>query len=61
MDEIEFEESMQAAKLDTKVSQVEALQAQMDPISSTRMHGKKKIIDGKIENCQIIAFMCRFF
>lgn len=47
MDEIEFEESMQAAKLDTKVSQVEALQAQMDPISSTRMHGKKKIIDGR--------------
>uniref|UniRef100_A0A6N2MKR4 Uncharacterized protein n=1 Tax=Salix viminalis TaxID=40686 RepID=A0A6N2MKR4_SALVM len=47
MDEIEFEESMQAAKLDSEVSQVEALQAQMDPISSTRMHGMKKNIDGR--------------
>ncbi|KAJ6762212.1 RAB GDP/GTP EXCHANGE FACTOR [Salix koriyanagi] len=47
MDEIEFEESMQAAKLDSEVSQVEALQAQMDPISSTRMHGMKKSIDGR--------------
>lgn len=61
MDEIEFEESMQAAKLDSKVSQLEASQAQTDPIPSTRMHGMKSKIDGKIENCQVVAFMCRFF
>ncbi|XP_061987841.1 vacuolar protein sorting-associated protein 9A-like isoform X3 [Populus nigra] len=47
MDEIEFEESMQAAKLDSKVSQVEASQAQTDPIFSTRMHGMKTNIDGR--------------
>ncbi|KAG6738669.1 hypothetical protein POTOM_058291 [Populus tomentosa] len=46
MDEIEFEEGMQAAKLDSKVSQLEALQAQTDPIPSTRMHGMKSKIDG---------------
>eukprot|EP00258_Populus_trichocarpa_P015218 XP_006371359.2 vacuolar protein sorting-associated protein 9A [Populus trichocarpa] len=47
MDEIEFEESMQAAKLDSKVSQVEASQAQTDPIFSTRMRGMKTNIDGR--------------
>lgn len=47
MDEIEFEEGMQAAKLDSKVSQLEALQAQTDPIPSTRMHGMKSKIDGR--------------
>lgn len=47
MDEIEFEESMQAAMLDSKVSQLEALQAQTDPIPSTRMHGMKSKIDGR--------------
>ncbi|XP_010999498.1 PREDICTED: vacuolar protein sorting-associated protein 9A-like isoform X1 [Populus euphratica] len=47
MDEIEFEESMQAAKLDCKVSQLEASQAQTDPLPSTRMHGMKTNIDGR--------------
>ncbi|KAJ6855299.1 hypothetical protein NC651_040078 [Populus alba x Populus x berolinensis] len=47
MDEIEFEESMQAAMLDSKVSQLEASQAQTDPIPSTRMHGMKSKIDGR--------------
>ncbi|KAL9344997.1 hypothetical protein Peur_062672 [Populus x canadensis] len=47
MDEIEFEESMQAAKLDSKVSQVEASQAQTDRIFSTRMRGMKTNIDGR--------------
>ncbi|CAK7340083.1 unnamed protein product [Dovyalis caffra] len=47
MDEFEFEESMQAAKLDSKVSQVEALQSKTDPGPSTRMHGMETNIDGR--------------
>ncbi len=52
MDEIKFEESMQAARLaqTNRATQIEAsptLQGQTDPTRPTRMHDKEKDTSGK--------------
>ena len=52
MDEIKFEESMQAARLaqTNRATQIEAsptLQGQTDPTPPTRMHDKEKDTSGK--------------
>jgi hypothetical protein len=61
LDVIEFEESMRAARLDSKVSQVQALRAQTGHGPPTRMCCVETNIDGEITNCQIVAYMCRLF
>ncbi|KAG6752143.1 hypothetical protein POTOM_044362 [Populus tomentosa] len=47
LDAIEFEESMRAARLDSKVSQVEALRAQTGHGPPTRMRCMETNIDGR--------------
>jgi len=61
LDAIEFEESVRAASLDSKVSQVQALRAQTGHGPPTRMRCMETNIDGEITNCQIVAYMCRLF
>ena len=61
MDEIKFEESMQAARLTNKATQIEAsptLQGQTIPIPPTGMQDKNKDISGKPETTSV--FFPRF-
>lgn len=56
MDEMKFEESMQAARLTNKATQIEAsptLQGQTIPIPPTAMHDKNKDISGKPETASV--------
>lgn len=59
MDEMKFEESMEAARLTNKATQIEAsptLQGQTIPIPPTAMHDKNKDISGKPETATMFFF-----
>lgn len=70
IDEIEFEESMEAARLANKVSQIEplstlnetaVLRAETDPGPSTRMNDIEMNRSGELVNYRNVTFMNRLF
>jgi hypothetical protein len=61
MDEMKFEESMEAARVTNKATQIEAsptLQGQTNPIPSTAMHDKNKDVSGKPKTAKMFFLHC---
>lgn len=61
MDEIQFEESMQAARLTNKATQIDAsptLQGQTDPGPPRRMNNKERDISG---TPKLLLFLLNFY